>query len=514
MVRKIIGATNDPNPPAPLQQTMAIDQLPEEILIHIMTLYRDVHVAGDWNLDDRSKICCPIIYTCRYIYNMAINTPDLWTHVDIKWRAEWLNLCLVRAQSLPLHVSARAWEKEHCISERYAELLARSYYAGINIPYHENVDYPNVIPYMAEPLTHPMPHVRQLVLFGNYDCLYKITPQFMGGSAIQLTSLMLKLVTIGGLTPDFPNLRVLWLGEVTISLSALKALLCITPVLEHLQIDYIFYDEDGLHDHQTIVRLPGGPVHLPKLKTVEMKHSQEALVSIMLLIPLPRCRLGLRSVGESLQEVETELTSIVHEFWRVATGISESRLPSTILRISCIYEVVIDQDDEPADQGWLDYRLELGEHISWLWTETISRTFVEPSIFFSIQTELRNDQPCILTADGAQRLNYIHIMALEDSHIGFKFGTPLLNELLMQVGHLTVSNAYMKYSDEEVERWPSSTREDLEDFLHRIRARSVPLKTLTFQSSHDALKLFGEELRNSGNVEEMRWHEWDSDSEV
>jgi hypothetical protein len=481
---------------------MGIDHVPPEILIKIMSQCRDAQAVDKWNENCVPAVCCPMIYTCRYIYVIAIGAPELWTHVDVKWRDEWLKLCMSRAQSLPLNVDARAWEEGHQVSDLYEEALIRSSHAKVSLPYQSDMDRPDITSYMTEPLTRPMPHMRKFTLFANHDCVYSITPQFLGGRCTQLTSLTLSLVTIEGSTPEFPNLRILWLGSATIPRQAFISLLSKTPVLEHLQIDQLYYHQVETHGDAE------RPLHLPTLETVEIQHENAFLLPLLNTIPLPRRRLGILSFGQSAgdsSETGVALRSIAQSFWKAATG--SSRLPPTILHVCCymVHDEDLSEDEEPGHVGWLENILQLGDKIEWPWVEIVSRTFSEPSVFLSLKVNLESDKPSALT--DVEHLDSIHILALEGYHIGLKFGTPLLDTLISRVSRLTIGDAYTHYSDQEVDQWPLETRRDLEDFTRRIQTRVVPLKTLDLVVCHPAMKTLGDDLRNSGHVEEIMWRD-------
>jgi hypothetical protein len=508
-----------------VHRILALDHLPPDILICIMTTYREAFVVFEWDGDSRDKICCPLIYTCRYIYSVAISTPELWTYVDMKWSDQWLDLCLSRAQSSSLNLGARAWGlgSRH-ISDKYEELLTRSSDASIALPYSMDVDRPEAISYMTAPLVNPMPRLRRLDIFANHDCLYNITPQFLGGSCSRLTSLSLSLVTIESSTPEFPALRLLWLGSVVTSLPVFRAMICKTPALEHLQIYQIdcpeFQNQDALN---TITRLEQGPAHLPNLMTLEMQHTKGALVSLLYLIPLPRHRLGLTAFGNcesGSKKADAVLTSIVHNFWQAAT--SDTLLPPVTLRItSYIYpksgsdedEDEEEEDDEEEEEeqeqeterGELEFRLELGEFFIFPWTDILTRTFTRPSVFMSINSGLQMEYPPALL-DKTQ-LDSIQLRTSEGHQTLLRLATPLLDRLLGQISHLTIGAAYTHLENEEIELWPPETQEDLTELMRRIQDRHVALKTLTFVACHPALKVIGDDLRDAGCVEEVIWDE-------
>jgi hypothetical protein len=52
-----------------------------------------------------------------------------------------------------------------------------------------------------------------------------------------------------------------------------------------------------------------------------------------------------------------------------------------------------------------------------------------------------------------------------------------------------------------------NARRDLEDFVARIRQRSMSLINLTFVLCHSAVRALGDELRDSGMVEKIIWLE-------
>jgi hypothetical protein len=465
-----------------------------------MTLHRDGHVASSLNGCWRDKVCCSLIYTCQYIYLLAINTPGLWTHVDTEWNDEWLDLCVTRSGLLPLNVGAWVYRKDHHISDRYRELIARSSDAAVFLPSQTNILRRNVRKYMTKPLARPMPFLRRLIFSGPYRSFYKFKPQCLSGESwSQLTSLMLGSVTIETSTPELPVLRVLALRHVVISLSVIRKLLSVTPALEHLQISELGCPEFTSQDRGNVIRLPYGLVHLPQLETVEMSYKGAALLSLLHFIPLPQHRLGLNepiTYRNADVDVITALASTLREFWRASANGGDHFPPATLHICSHFFPWSHDAS--------LSNRLHLGKDISWPWDETINRVFTRPSAFLGINVhELEGLPPDLIDN---HRVDSIRILA-QGRNIGLKLGTPLLDELIMRVEHLTIGDVYTLYDGKVIEQWPKNARRDLEDFVARIRQRSVSLISLTFVLCHSAMRALGDELRDSGMVEKIIWLE-------
>jgi hypothetical protein len=296
-------------------------RLPPEILVHIMdglAAYRTEAIkasAVNGKPSEKRRELAGWTHAmgvCTHMRALVLNTPSLWTEVDLNGSSEWVNLCTQRSSSSPLTLSFNEdvvpWpgcectrgdesrysdEKLSSLSHAFKEYLPRASHADIhlNTPFDLAQDVENVF------CGTPFPHLRSLAYvvddcWDDVDSFLYDSANFLAG-APNLTHLVLHGLQISIDSLTFPRLVHLEMNDVTIMErpEAVFGLVSRSPLLQelHLGVGYRYVETSS--DFCT------PSVHLPHLRSLSIGTARTLALTHLLALPIPKDRLHVHPGG-------------------------------------------------------------------------------------------------------------------------------------------------------------------------------------------------------------------------
>ena len=91
------------NSKADVNITQPACQLPNELLVHIFTIYAQISSYNNTAIGGYSWM--KLLMVCKHWYNVACATPKLWQNIKVKsFNMEWVSLCLTRSAAAQIDV--------------------------------------------------------------------------------------------------------------------------------------------------------------------------------------------------------------------------------------------------------------------------------------------------------------------------------------------------------------------------------------------------------------------------
>jgi hypothetical protein len=221
---------------------------------------------------------------CSHLRFLLIDTPSLWTLVNFFWKyksADQIDLFMNRSAQYPLRVVVPIDEDFEDADERIIPCLTRAYsikvlffsgsFAQRFLDTLESLD-----PFALERLdlrADALPELEELVI---------LSPEFISAAMCRtLVTLRIFKFFVSGF-PRLPCLRNLHIDESVLSIADLHGLLSHTPLLQSVRLTNILYIEPE-PDSPFVPR-----ALLPRLEYVELSSYDEAVASMINVIPNPR----------------------------------------------------------------------------------------------------------------------------------------------------------------------------------------------------------------------------------
>jgi hypothetical protein len=267
-----------------------ICRLPVDILILVLHYIQDTrgrNRRASFLADFTSEWTC-VMLVCRHFRAVAVQTPTLWSAIDLRCAQEWVDLCLERTQgNIPLQISdRRSGSKE---IEPYLHRAQSAVLRGD----------------LTEVLCAPGLKLRALEVScdrkerGNWLVVSSST---FGGKNLLLRTLRLRGFAVSLFTgaPAMPHLRELQLELITTNFTALARLWSATPRLEHLYLrslqfsDTCNWSQRHLPYEPDMLEPVPAKVCLPHLKTLRISEELVAMSALVRMLPTPNVMLHLQ----------------------------------------------------------------------------------------------------------------------------------------------------------------------------------------------------------------------------
>jgi hypothetical protein len=326
--------------------TSSFLQLPSEALSRILHFSQCVvgktqRIATPWiDLDPKWG---RYMLVCRRVRAVAISTPSLWTtlYYESMNTVQWIELSASRAKGCPVNMCGPGFEFPSAshIGNYYPRVMGVARKARrMYIPLPDVEEYALEIRSILEE-TLPCLEVLQCFISNGSDAQYLLTPTFLGGISLTLTSLTLPSVAFGDTdsVPSLPALTYLTLRLASAPegqhLRQLAALLNGSPLIDRLSIE---------SSHMNTHLQSSAHVHilLPRLRAVHLKASLEDLYVYARLLPHPSHHLSITTTSFSNMSFSTvgrrdsALSDYVQDFWTKATERSQAQVPSGCLDLT------------------------------------------------------------------------------------------------------------------------------------------------------------------------------------
>jgi hypothetical protein len=456
--------------------------LPVEILgliLYFSQIPLRVDVNGSRYIRTRLRTYdrCWTEYTrvCRRIRSVALETPYLWTFIEINRvdkPSAWTELCARRAKDclLEIYVPADHSIRSTGMGVHLGRYLGRARsleaYMTQHQPHMTNSRSQHAIVNMSMPVLEEM----HCGMAGNL-----LNAEFMGGSCSSLLSLKLYdfAFALHKSTPNFPVLRRLELfhRSRTEEISQFIILFHHTPCLEALSID-TSSTRVVINEVDTLV-----PVPLSHLRTFHLKAPSSVIRAFIAIFPVPHDELSIDVTRQGHHEVDSpvpEFHTYLSRFW--STAAEGRRFPLGIIDWTSrnSFHVVIGSkfafDTNPGSLG--------------------------PRIFFS----------CWVDTSG---LTHDILELVESLHVG-EFSTDPANQVFS-----ALNNHHIRYLVVENIVYVRDLPRGLDPWL-RERARvGHPLETVTFIGSSTlrrggTVQDFADELRRDGLARNVVWTRMDT----
>jgi hypothetical protein len=267
-----------------------ICRLPVDILILVLHYIQDTRGRNQrrsFLATFTSEWMC-VMLVCRHFRAVAVQTPTLWSVIDLGCAQEWVDLCLERTQgNIPLQIrDRRTGVKE---MEPYLHRAQSAVLRGD----------------LTEVLCTPGLKLRALEVFcGRIDRGHwlAVSSSTFGGKNPLLRNLRLRGFSVSLFTdaPSMPHLRELQLELITTNFTALARLWSATPRLEHLYLrilqfsDTINWSQRSLPYEPDMLEPVPAKVRLPHLKTLRISEELVAMSALVRMLPTPSVMLHLQ----------------------------------------------------------------------------------------------------------------------------------------------------------------------------------------------------------------------------
>jgi hypothetical protein len=285
-----------------------ICKLPTEVLVEIFqivqcTAHADVLATPEWSTYDRTwpRIMC----VCRHFRDVALQSPTLWSTLDLAQSGRWLELCDQRSGAAPLHL--RTHEKSR---------WPRTMPWGLVDSWVSRAETMALADYgvCARVLHAPAPLLRALDVRTGSGIIFEVDTTLLGGTATSLAHL-----TVHGPNiildrlPPLPALRCLELCRVILDYRQLQTLIDVfvcTPQVEDLSIKGVYLTEDdepALHSSAPL---------LPRLRILEIADTAYVAAELVRLLPAPRlsAEIQICAGGDELR-FDEHLAAIMRQQW-------------------------------------------------------------------------------------------------------------------------------------------------------------------------------------------------------
>jgi hypothetical protein len=321
-------------------------RLPPEILTHVMDIlgvyaskaFRALAFPDRCSYEEGSGVAgwTHLMGTCTRMRYIILNTPGLWTDVDLNRSYDWLQLCIQNSRSLPLTVcydeyllpssecectkDNTVWEEglPKWLNETINEALPRA--SSANILLHS---YNNVAPYIEDTLCQTaLPHLRSLtyVVDDNRENPHSWLDESCGFliGASRLTHLTLagmKIPVEGLCLPAL--IRLEWRDVViTGSPGYFASFMSQSKLLQNLHLGFRYEDATN---HTS---LP--PITLPYMRTLHVETPLSLTLAHLRAFSLPSEQLHVNAKQDASHDTAILGAELFSYMWHVLdTGRSE-----------------------------------------------------------------------------------------------------------------------------------------------------------------------------------------------
>jgi hypothetical protein len=343
--------------------------LPDEVLVHIIKLMQSrFHITGRAHArrissygdtaaraDKDTLSWRHLMLVCTRMRDLALQSPELWSSINVQWPARWVQLCADRSASFPLHLICGI--SNRAVARAAAELIPRARDV-VMIVHPED----HAVPYSTGPLWYDIcsklldelvsPRSLEIINYDGGHWGSKIleldgASLWTGGSSSTLTHLDLSGLHLSSI-PDLPQLGYLRLESVNPPPDPtwLHRLLTTSPELRYLG----FLPGNTLFADTHVMRLDPSlpvPASLPKLAQLCVSGPLDVVVWVQHLAPVPADSLSILVIDQ-LQMLITQVErstlfdagqlqlafDFVQRFWQRSGGHSGSVLPQAAIEMS------------------------------------------------------------------------------------------------------------------------------------------------------------------------------------
>jgi hypothetical protein len=376
--------------------------------------------------------------TCTRLRMLAVNTPALWSYIDLERQILWIDLCLQRVRSYPIILS---YYTRSFVDASAAEVLSRLARNAqeLSVSFSKCTTRRVLIP-IETALNSPLPSLKKLTYTTSENTVLKLSKAFGGGMPVcNLTTLSLQPIKICRESPVFPSLVHLELEGVSVKQPEyLLGFLTRTPRIEHLVIRII--TPFDISDNPSTKN-----VSLQHLTTVELQVTLKWISVLMRVLPFPlrECQLSV----EPDEDTEGAEAGPVKDALRVQTWNEVSKL----LQPSSSYP---------------------GPALSW-----------DEDAYWSLRRRSERDRPSVIYEDRSFDLGQFHcilssltairmVVMMQDI---FEHVTGSTNDPLSGVEHLTIESGVGGY-------------EELREWLQARVAAGTRLQLIDFEAGFDCFR--------------------------
>jgi hypothetical protein len=259
--------------------TQSLLRLPDELLVEI-----PLYIVTD--MDRRHTMRLALI--CRYLRQLFIGIPQLWTIIDASWKPSVIALFLHRAQSQALSIS---FIEKGRGQKEYMTSIAQAGTLSIEMEYTLLYRKDDMLLQwdIADTLRRTdMPMLRSLKLVKSSPVrtqdAWRIEPHFItAASCTHLTTFKVHQGDVDGL-PNLPQLQCLELVDCVVALPHLLSSLAHTLRLERVELRGVRIPEDNAGT----LHVPPGPVNLPVLLHLSITANFCLTAAIVSALPIPQ----------------------------------------------------------------------------------------------------------------------------------------------------------------------------------------------------------------------------------
>jgi hypothetical protein len=280
-------------------------RLPDEIIVHIIRLSQSRRDPLAMKRVAPDNSWTRIMLTCTRLRTLLVQTPSLWSFIDIAWNRRWVEICLARSADYQLEtiLSDIIAMDEDVASALLLRSRTTSVFIGSQLIEASPV---------AAMLRRPGLQLQSLHYNAGRSTL---DSRILGGHSPYLVHLKAEDTLIDGL-PDLPKLRYLGFFRSLWSVENRLAdqLARHTPQLQELEIadmqlsDFVPWDD----------RTPSPPVTLPCLDTATVSGDLEIVQFLLTAMPVPLRSLELDAKAWGVDHEgprRAALMAYVERFW-------------------------------------------------------------------------------------------------------------------------------------------------------------------------------------------------------
>jgi hypothetical protein len=233
-------------------------------IIETQQRHDDTENKGTWQ-----KTWISTLFVCTSIRALAVQSPALWSYINLSRSEKWADLCVERARAIPLELHYEVRVITDWALHYLGTLLSRA--SKVQLVVHKYRYVASVLNTAA-----PLLHTLSLSIKAPHYFLFSLA--FLGGTTTLLTHLKLGRVNIAADPPVFPGLKSLHLSSICSDGKPhhLLRLVGSSHALEELTLKYIFI---------TLPDIAYDRLSLPHLRVVRV--TADALWTKLLLEILP-----------------------------------------------------------------------------------------------------------------------------------------------------------------------------------------------------------------------------------
>jgi hypothetical protein len=297
---------------------MSLCLLPVELLVQIVSYLQACTLFIEYTGRPTPLAIYPgwmrITHVCKHLREIALSTPQLWTHADVHWSPDLIALYLQRS----MNVSLAVWYQLNRRTHYPTAMNSASLLLPRTQSLHLSIDDPegHVRIEIAQLVSEATSHLLHLSL-RSYRVALKWTPNYLGGCYQNLIRLELRCYELDK-TPSFPSLMHLNLrteshpsGVLSRVANFLRGLLKLVTLELEIPTVHSLSDLYSSRERNTLV-------YLPKLKSLKIESNSRAALELMYMIRPPTSFLSVVAkpyVNESDSQTNREIANRLVRFW-------------------------------------------------------------------------------------------------------------------------------------------------------------------------------------------------------